>query len=138
MSQDQIDISDAGGDGQSSEPSTAGETDPPFDVPIRGVAVDTDTRCAHYEGKRDIIAIRFPCCDAFYPCFACHKETTDHEAQRWPPDRFDVPAVLCGACQAVLTIQQYLNADHACPSCGAAFNPRCARHHDQYFELTDR
>lgn len=110
-------------------------TDDRFGVPLRGVDVGPKTRCGHYHGSRDIIAIRFPCCDAFYPCFACHKETTDHEPRRWPADRFHTPAVLCGACQAVLTIQQYLDADHACPSCGTAFNPNCARHYDRYFEV---
>jgi len=112
----------------------APNADDRFDVPVRGVAVGPETRCAHYHGPSDIIAIRFPCCDAFYPCFACHEETTDHEAQRWPTDRFHTPAVVCGMCQAVLTIQQYLDAEHTCPSCGAAFNPGCARHHDRYFE----
>ena len=110
-------------------------TDDRFDVPLRGVEVGPETRCAHYHGPRDIIAIRFPCCRAFYPCFACHEETTDHEARRWPADRFHTPAVLCGECQAVLTIQQYLDAEHTCPSCGAAFNPNCARHYDRYFEV---
>ena len=110
-------------------------TDDRFDVPVRGVEVGPETRCAHYHGPSDIIAIRFPCCDAFYPCFACHEETTDHEARRWPADRFYTPAVLCGRCQAVLTIQQYLDAEHTCPSCGAAFNPNCARHYDRYFEV---
>ena len=110
-------------------------TDDRFDVPVRGAEVGPETRCAHYHGPRDVIAIRFPCCRAFYPCFACHKETTDHEARRWPTDRFHTPAVLCGECQAVLTIQQYLDAEHTCPSCGAAFNPNCARHYDRYFEV---
>lgn len=105
-----------------------------FDVPVRGAEVGPETRCVHYHGPRDVIAIRFPCCEAFYPCFACHRETTDHEARRWPADRFHTHAVLCGTCQAVLTIQQYLD-DDTCPSCGAAFNPGCARHHNRYFEV---
>ena len=113
----------------------APNADPRFDVPVRGVEVGPEARCAHYHGPRDLIAIRFPCCDAFYPCFACHEETTDHESQRWPIDRFHTPAVVCGMCQAVLTIQQYLHAEHTCPSCGAAFNPGCARHYDRYFEV---
>ena len=113
----------------------APDRDDRFDVPVRGVDVGPETRCAHYHGPQDIVAVRFPCCQAFYPCFACHEEATDHEAQRWPADQFDVPAVLCGECQAVLTIQQYLDADNTCLSCGAAFNPNCARHYDRYFEV---
>jgi len=111
----------------------APDADDRFQVPVRGVDVGPETRCAHYHGPRDIIAIRFPCCTAFYPCFACHREATDHEARRWPADRFHTPAVLCGECQAVLTIQHYLDADHTCPACETAFNPGCERHHDQYF-----
>ncbi|MFB6098746.1 MAG: CHY zinc finger protein [Salinibacter sp.] len=113
----------------------APEADDRFEVPIRGVDVGPETRCAHYHGSQDIVAIRFPCCKVFYPCFACHRQTTDHEARRWPADRVHTPAVLCGACQAVLTIQQYLDADHTCLSCGAAFNPNCARHYERYFEV---
>ena len=112
----------------------APETDDRFAVPVRGVEVGPETRCAHYHDSRDVIAIRFPCCDTFYPCHACHVETTDHGTRQWPADQFDVPAVLCGTCEAVLTIQQYLDADHTCPSCGATFNPHCARHYDRYFE----
>ena len=113
----------------------APDRDGRIEVPVRGVEVGPETRCAHYHGRQDIVAIRFPCCKAFYPCFACHKEATDHETRRWPADRFHTPAVLCGRCQAVLTIQHYLDADHTCLSCGAAFNPNCARHYDRYFEV---
>jgi uncharacterized CHY-type Zn-finger protein len=113
----------------------APDSDDRFDVPVRGVEVGPETRCVHYHGPRDVIAIRFSFCDAFYPCFACHTDTTDHEARRWPADHFHTPAVLCGVCRTVLTIQQYLDAESTCPSCGAAFNPNCARHYDRYFEV---
>ena len=113
----------------------APDSDDRFDVPVRGVEVGPETRCAHYHGPRDIIAIRFLCCDAFYPCHACHEEATDHEAERWTPDQFDAAAVLCGECRSVLTIRQYLDDAPTCPACGAAFNPGCARHHDRYFAL---
>jgi uncharacterized CHY-type Zn-finger protein len=115
--------------------TVAPATDDRFEEPLRGVEVGPATRCAHYHGPRDVIAIRFPCCDAFYPCHACHAEATDHEARRWPSGQFDAPAVLCGECRTVLTIRRYLDADHTCPACGAAFNPGCARHHDRYFAL---
>lgn len=111
----------------------APNADDRFEVPVRGVDVGPETRCVHYHGPRDIIAIRFPCCRAFYPCFACHTDTTDHEARRWPADRFSTPAVLCGQCRTTLTIKQYLKAEHTCPACGAAFNPGCEHHHDRYF-----
>jgi len=113
----------------------APRTDDRFDVPLRGVDVGPETRCAHYRGPQDVIAVRFPCCNAFYPCHACHEALTDHAAERWAPDQFDTPGVLCGQCRAVLSIEQYLNANSTCPSCGTAFNPGCARHHNRYFEV---
>lgn len=104
------------------------------DHPVRGVAVGPETRCAHYDTERDVIALRFGCCETFYPCFECHQAVADHEAQPWPRERFDEPAVLCGVCGSTLTADAYLNCDHTCPSCGAAFNPGCEAHHDRYFE----
>lgn len=106
-----------------------------FNVPLRGVDVGPETRCAHYDGPRDVIAIRFACCGVFYPCHACHLAVAEHDAERWAPDQFDTRAVLCGHCGTVLTIEQYLEGDQACSACGTAFNPRCARHYDRYFEV---
>ncbi|MFC7156792.1 CHY zinc finger protein [Halomarina halobia] len=107
--------------------------DPRFDVPLCGVSTDGETRCAHYASERDVIAVAFRCCGVYYPCRACHDALADHEAARWPPERFDEPAVLCGACRTTLTVAAYLGCDHVCPACGAAFNPGCARHADRYF-----
>ncbi len=102
--------------------------------PVRGVGLDDETRCAHYDGPRDVIAIRFPCCGAYYACFECHAARADHEAERWPVDARDERAVRCGRCEAELTIAAYLACGHACPACDAAFNPGCANHHHRYFE----
>lgn len=52
-------------------------TDDRFDVPLRGVATDPETRCTHYDSSNDVVAIRFPCCDCYYPCFRCHAAVTD-------------------------------------------------------------
>ncbi len=101
---------------------------------VRGVDVGPETRCAHYGGERDVIAIRSGCCETFVPCHACHDAVADHDATPWPRNRFDEPAVLCGVCGTALTVTEYLAADHICPACGAAFNPGCAAHHDRYFE----
>jgi uncharacterized CHY-type Zn-finger protein len=109
--------------------------DPRFDVPLRGVAVDPATRCAHYDGPRDIIAIRLPCCDVYAPCYQCHQATAPHDLVRWPRARFDTPAVLCGRCGATTTAATYLNTGPSCVHCGAAFNPNCAAHHTRYFEI---
>ena len=129
--------------------TTAPATDDRFAVPIRGVAVDPETRCAHWDSAVDVVALRFDCCEAYYPCDACHDAATDHEAAPWPRDRFDEPAVLCGSCGATLSAREYLDGDgaalrasgsrvkpddDACPRCGAEFNPGCRAHRDRYFE----
>jgi uncharacterized CHY-type Zn-finger protein len=108
-------------------------TDDRFSVPLRGIAVDPDTRCAHYDGPRDVIAIRFACCDVYHPCFKCHRETTAHDPTRLPANEKHEPAVLCGVCGHTMTPAAYLQADHACPSCNTDFNPGCAAHRDRYF-----
>ncbi|OVE83298.1 hypothetical protein B2G88_17720 [Natronolimnobius baerhuensis] len=103
-------------------------------LPVRGLEVDPDTRCAHYHNDRDVVAFRFACCDAYFPCFRCHEELTDHEAVPWPRERFDESSVLCGVCEAELPVPAYLEADYRCPSCNAPFNPGCGNHAALYFE----
>lgn len=103
---------------------------------VRGVAVDAETRCAHYGTDRDVVAIAFPCCGTFYPCFRCHEEVADHDAEVWPIERREEPAVLCGACGATLAVQEYVAVD-ACPDCTRRFNPACADHYHQYFETVE-
>lgn len=105
-----------------------------FPVPLRGVGVDPETRCAHWDAAVDVVALRFGCCDTYYPCFVCHGTAADHPAEPWPRDRFDEPAVLCGCCGATMSAREYLDCDDACPRCGASFNPGCRRHRDRYFE----
>ncbi|MFO8098182.1 MAG: CHY zinc finger protein [Salinibacter sp.] len=106
-----------------------------FDVPLRGVAVDLNTRCAHYDGPHDIIALRGPCCEVYYPCHKCHRAVADHDPARWPRARWDEPAVLCGACGHTISAATYLHTGPACVHCGAAFNPGCAAHHNYYFDV---
>ncbi|MFB6140847.1 MAG: CHY zinc finger protein [Halosimplex sp.] len=110
-------------------------TDDRFAVPLRGVAVDAETRCAHYDSAVDLVALRFACCDCFYPCYRCHEAVTDHEPERIPRESFDEPAVLCGACGATHSVREYLDCEDACPACGAGFNPGCRRHRDRYFAV---
>ena len=94
---------------------------------VFGPTVDDHTRCVHYATELDIIAIRFACCDRYYPCHLCHSETADHPAQQWPRERWDQPAILCGNCWTELTISAYKAVD-ACSECGAASSPRCEAH----------
>jgi len=114
--------------------TSAPATDDRFDVALRGVAVDEGTRCRHWHDEVDVVALRFACCDTYYPCFECHAGTANHEPEQWPRDRFDEPAVLCGVCREELTADAYLDSDDQCPACGAAFNPGCREHRHLYFE----
>lgn len=106
------------------------------DHEVRGVDIDDETRCAHYGTERDIVALKFACCETYFSCYRCHEELTDHDAEKWPLERRSEPAVLCGACETELAVQEYLGID-ACPACEADFNPACADHYHLYFEGID-
>lgn len=110
-------------------------TDNRFPVQLRGCAVDPETRCAHWDEPIDVIALRFGCCETYYPCFECHEATTGHEAVPWPRSRFDEAAVFCGACGETITVEQYLAGGNSCTYCDASFNPGCRKHRERYFEL---
>ena len=73
---------------------------------VQGDLIDDETRCAHYGGATDIIAIRFRCCGRWFPCFECHAAEADHLAEIWRASDFDKPAVLCGVCGYQLTIDE--------------------------------
>ncbi len=100
---------------------------------VYGVDLDAQTRCVHWHGPTDVIAIRFPCCDKYFACFDCHSELEDHAAAVWSRERFEEPAVLCGICGFVLSCAEYFDCGFVCPRCGARFNPGCANHHHLYF-----
>lgn len=102
---------------------------------VLGVAVDGETRCAHYRSPRDIVAIKMKCCDTWYACVECHAALARHAVQRWPRAEWSERAVLCGACGTEMTICDYLESGDACPACHAAFNPGCRDHHHLYFEV---
>jgi uncharacterized CHY-type Zn-finger protein len=94
--------------------TTGSGTDDRFAVPLRGVAVDSETRCEHWDSPVDVVALRFGCCETYYPCFECHAALSDHEADVWPRSRFDDPAVLCGVCRETLTARTYLEGGDNC------------------------
>jgi len=102
---------------------------------ILGHPVDGQTRCIHYQGPTDILAIRFRCCREYYPCFTCHEETAGHPAEVWSRQERKTRALLCGACRHEMTIDEYLLSEHSCPACGAGFNPGCSKHYHMYFEM---
>jgi len=105
-------------------------------VTVHGLDVDGETRCRHYDGTRDVVAIRFRCCGRYHPCFRCHEAVADHDPSVWPAGSFDRRAVLCGACGTELRIADYLGVT-ACPECATGFNPGCRDHHDRYFAVDD-
>ena len=103
-------------------------------VEVEGIDLDGETRCAHWNSKLDIVALRFKCCGRWYSCFECHKDLADHPATVWTSEERNEMAVLCGSCGHKLTIEEYLNCDSKCTKCNASFNPGCSKHHDLYFE----
>jgi|SRR4051812_21141744 uncharacterized CHY-type Zn-finger protein len=105
---------------------------------VLGISVNAQTGCAHYHSDRDIVAIRFKCCDAFYACIRCHEQLADHPALTWGRNEREKMAVLCGACRQALSIREYLGCAEQCPRCGAAFNPGCAKHHHFYFDTREQ
>lgn len=100
---------------------------------VRGIGLDAQTRCAHYDSPRDIVAIKMRCCGAYFACKDCHDALCDHSLQSWPREERKERAVLCGACGSELTIAHYLESSDRCPECGAPFNPGCRKHRDVYF-----
>lgn len=100
---------------------------------VHGLPVDAATRCVHWHGKTDIVALALPCCGLLHPCRECHDAVADHAAERWPVDAAAELVVLCGACTSLLSIDDYREAD-ACPRCAAPFNPGCRLHRHLYFD----
>ena len=101
---------------------------------VYGLDLDFQTRCRHYHSALDIIAIKFKCCGRWFPCFECHAEVAEHDAEIWKSEEFHEKAILCGGCGHQLRIDEYMNCDSVCPSCHAKFNPGCADHYHLYFE----
>lgn len=101
---------------------------------LKGLLIDAQTRCEHYHSKLDIIAIKFKCCDTFYPCYQCHSACEDHEAERWSSKDFTQKAILCGSCKTIMSIDEYMQTD-ICPHCRSEFNPKCKNHYALYFEI---
>src|SRR5205085_9977056 len=101
---------------------------------VRGLRLDPETRCLHYHGPTDIIAIKMKCCGLYYACKDCHIALAGHPIQVWRQSEWHQPVILCGACRNELSISQYLQCDARCPACHRAFNPACRHHHHFYFE----
>lgn len=105
---------------------------------VAGLALDEQTRCAHYHSAVDVIAIKMKCCGVFYACKDCHEALADHPILVWPQAEWNTLAILCGACSGELSISRYLSCSDRCPHCGSAFNPACRDHYTSYFDLEQR
>jgi uncharacterized CHY-type Zn-finger protein len=103
---------------------------------VRGLDLDSQTRCFHYHGPADIIAIKMKCCGIYYACKDCHAAFASHPLEPWPQSEWHTEAVLCGSCRSELTISAYLQSNSRCPRCQAAFNPRCRSHYPLYFAVS--
>ncbi|WP_010096223.1 CHY zinc finger protein [Ornithinibacillus scapharcae] len=103
-------------------------------ITVYGPTVDNQTRCKHYHSKQDVIAIKFKCCDKYYPCYQCHQECEEHEIMVWEKNEFEVKAILCGVCEIEHTISEYMNTSR-CLQCNAEFNEGCSNHYHLYFQV---
>ncbi|RKQ28429.1 CHY zinc finger protein [Oceanobacillus halophilus] len=98
-------------------------------------AVDQETRCKHYDSLQDRIAIKFPCCQEYFPCYQCHKEHGCGGREIWLRTEFHQKAILCGSCKKEMSIQSYICSQSECPKCQVSFNPGCKWHHHLYFDI---
>ncbi|TGB03834.1 CHY zinc finger protein [Halobacillus salinus] len=104
-------------------------------IRVKGVQVDQESRCAHYHGEVDVIALKSPCCGEFYACYHCHEEIAGHPLKKWSKSDRDHHAILCGHCQNTMSINVYMQTN-VCPHCEHALNPGCANHYPIYFEMS--
>lgn len=104
-------------------------------IDVKGKVIDKETRCKHYHSERDRIAIKFKCCNTYYPCISCHEETVNHTLLKWKKHEWQQKAVLCGSCGKEQTIEEYLQKSDHCPNCKATYNPGCIQHHHYYFDI---
>jgi len=104
-------------------------------VTVQGVDLDPNTRCRHYHGPTDVVAIKMRCCETYFACIECHAALAGHPAEVWPRGRWQEKAVLCGVCGTELSVLEYLDSGYRCPHCAAHFNPGCRNHYHLYFEM---
>jgi uncharacterized CHY-type Zn-finger protein len=90
---------------------------------VRGVDLDPETRCAHYHGPTDIIAIKTKCCALSYACKDCHEDLADHPIEVWAQSEWNQQAILCGACGTELAIRQYMQCDSVVQVAGRSSIP---------------
>src|ERR1700723_2096011 len=90
---------------------------------VRGVNLDAQTRCEHYRGSTDIIAIKMKCCGEYYACKDCHQSLARHPIEVGPKSECAQTPSPRAPAPTELTINQYMHCDSRCPNCRAPFNP---------------
>lgn len=100
---------------------------------IHGNLIDGKGRCIHYYSEKDIVAIKFKCCNKFYACHLCHAENENHQTILWQSTETKKKVVACGTCLESISIGVYKEVTK-CPYCHSNFNPNCSKHHHLYFE----
>ena len=103
---------------------------------IYGKLVDKESRCEHWHGPLDVIALRFKCCNRYYACYECHQELVPHVTERYNINDETVPLVICGVCKLEMSFAAYGDSLQ-CPNCRSQFNPGCKLHYDMYFMKDD-
>ncbi|SCU88745.1 LAME_0E01002g1_1 [Lachancea meyersii CBS 8951] len=107
----------------------------------KGLLVDNQSRCVHWNSKLDVVCFRFKCCDRYYACHSCHDFLEEHPIQRYKvANDSTTHVVLCGVCRNTMTFDQYRNgltcgSNLQCPFCSAPFNPNCKLHYNIYFDI---
>ena len=101
---------------------------------VYGHIIDNQTRCKHYATDKDIIAIKFKCCNKYYPCYKCHNECESHTISVWNKEEFNELAILCGVCKTEQPINLYMD-NGKCINCNSIFNDGCKKHYHLYFEF---
>lgn len=110
----------------------------PNNIIVHGCEIDKLTKCIHWHSDKDIIAIKFKCCNKYYSCYSCHEALETHAVIRWSLDD-TINVIICGSCGSEMSIDKYLNCNFICPneSCKQMFNHRCSNHYHLYFDLKD-
>ncbi|WP_188433192.1 CHY zinc finger protein [Kroppenstedtia guangzhouensis] len=105
-------------------------------ITVYGPVVDSQGRCKHYHTMKDIVAVKFKCCNKYYPCYKCHDECEDHPVTVWKREEFSEAAILCGVCRTEYTIHRYLQMNR-CNCCGSRWNEGCQKHYHLYFQFEE-
>ncbi len=100
---------------------------------INGNLIDGKGRCVHYGTEKDIVAIKFKCCNKYYACYQCHNEIENHLVKLWELEEFEEKAIACGSCFETISINKYKESSN-CPFCKSAFNVNCKKHYHLYFD----